>query len=129
MPETKKWAILVVILCTIFTSVGSILLKTGVNRFSMSIEGALNAYPVLIGLFFYFIGFIMLTLAFRHGELSMLFPFVSLSFVWVAIMAAVFLGEKVSATEVGGVASIVLGVTLIGISGRKKKAKDKRRRK
>jgi drug/metabolite transporter (DMT)-like permease len=118
MTGTKPWAIGVVIACTIFTSFGSLLLKTGVNRFSWSIEGAIDAYPILIGLFLYFLGFVLLTLAFRHGELSVLFPFVSLSFVWVAILSLIFLNEKIVLVEIAGFAAIVCGVVLIGISSR-----------
>jgi multidrug transporter EmrE-like cation transporter len=118
MTGTKPWAIGIVVTCTIFTSIGSLLLKTGADRFSWSIAGALHAYPVIIGLFFYFLGFVLLTLAFRHGELSVLFPFVSLSFVGVVILAFVFLKEKIVLMEMLGFAAIVSGVVLIGISSR-----------
>ena len=119
--ETKPWAIGLVLACTIFTSIGALCIKKGVQRFSYSFDGALSAYPVLIGLFFYFIGFIMLTISFKHGELSVLFPFVSLSFVWVAILSYIFLAEKITIIEMAGVGAIVAGVILIGIASRKKK--------
>jgi len=118
MGETKPWAILVVILCTVFTSTGSLFLKLGANRLSLSLQGLLDGYLVIVGLFFYFIGFILLTFSFRHGELSVLFPFVSLSFVWVAILSPIVLEEAVTPLEMAGVAAIVCGVVLIGISSR-----------
>ncbi len=119
MGETKPWAILIVVFCTVFTSAGSLFLKLGMNRFVFRWPDLLNAYPVVIGLFFYFLGFILLTIAFRYGELSVLFPFVSLSFVWVAILAFFFLGELMRVLEIVGLASIVCGVVLIGISSKK----------
>jgi len=118
---TKPWAIGLVIVCTLFTSFGALLLKKGVQMFSFSIDGALNAYPVLIGLLFYFVGFILLTISFKHGELSVLFPFISLSFVWVAILSFFFLREAITLFEIFGVAAIIAGVTLIGLSSRNKK--------
>ncbi|MBW2964294.1 DMT family transporter [Candidatus Woesearchaeota archaeon] len=121
MGETKPWAIGIVVLCTIFTAIGSFLLKTGMDRFTPTWDGVLAAYPVLIGLFVYFIGFVMLTTAFRHGELSVLFPFVSLSFVWVAILSYLLLGEHISAMGIGGLGAIVCGVALIGIASRQKR--------
>lgn len=121
MGETKPWAIGIVVLCTLFTATGSFLLKKGMDLFSPTWNGVLAAYPVLIGLFFYFLGFVLLTISFRHGELSVLFPFVSLSFIWVAIMSYMLLGEQLTATEVGGLGAIVCGVVLIGISSRQKK--------
>ena len=119
MTHTKPWAIAIVILCTVFTSVGASAIKKGVDLFGgMTVQGILSAYPVIIGLLFYFMGFISLTIAFRHGELSLLFPFVSLSFVWVAIISYLFLEEALGITEIIGVAAIVSGVVLIGISNR-----------
>ena len=121
MPDTKPWAIGIVVICTFFTAIGSLLLKKGADRFSPSLEGILNAYPVLIGLFFYFLGFILLTLAFKHGELSVLFPFVSLSFIWVAGLSYFFLAEILSLFEIIGLGSIMVGVILIGSSSQKKR--------
>ena len=118
MGGTKPWAIALVVLCTIFTSMGSLLMKMGIVKFQFSIDGALAAYPVIIGLFFYFIGFLMLTASFKHGELSTLFPFVSLSFVWVAILSYFFLHESVNILKIIGIAVIVSGVAMIGISSK-----------
>lgn len=122
MNKTKPWAILVVILCTVFTSAGSLLLKIGANRISFSsIFGVLEGWQIIAGLFLYFIGFIMLTFSFRHGELSVLFPFVSLSFVWVAILSFMVLGEIIKPLEMAGFGAIVLGVVIIGVGSRKTK--------
>ena len=109
------------IVCTLFTSVGSLLFKIGMIRFSGSIEGVIAAWPVLLGLVFYFVGFVMLTFGLKYGELSVLFPFVSLSFVWVAILSYFFLGEMITLTEMLGVGAIVAGVVVIGLSSRKTK--------
>ena len=126
MSGTKPWAIAIVILCTIFTSIGSTLLKTGANRLSFSVQGILSSYPIIFGLFFYFLGFVLLTTAFKHGELSVLFPFVSLSFIWVAIMSFIFLKEPFTLFKIIGVSAIVFGVAVIGLSSRsKKKAKNR----
>ena len=121
MAETKLWAIGLVIICTLFTSIGAVFLKRGIDRFAFNLEGVISAYPVIIGLFFYFLGFILLTLSFRYGELSVLFPFVSLSFVWVASMSFFFLGESINLVELLGLAAIVSGVVIIGASSRNKR--------
>ena len=121
MSQTKPFAIGIVVTCTIFTAIGSLLLKKGIDKFSFSWEGLLDAYPVVIGLFFYFLGFLLLTLAFKHGELSVLFPFVSLSFVWVTVLSYVFLHELISMTEIIGVGFIMCGVILIGSATKNKK--------
>ncbi len=125
MTHTKPWAIGIVVICTIFTAIGSLLFKKGMSGFVLEWPGMLNAYPVLIGLFFYFLGFVLLAFAFRHGELSVLFPFVSLSFVWVAILSYAFLSEMITTLEVIGLAAIVTGVVSIGLSSRKRRIRVK----
>ncbi|HII72144.1 TPA: EamA family transporter [Candidatus Woesearchaeota archaeon] len=121
--ETKPWAILLVIITTLFSSTGSLLFKVGMNRFGWSIEGVLAAYPVIIGGIVYFMGFILLTYSYRHGELSVLFPFISLSFIWVTLLSWLVLGEIITLAEILGVAAIVCGVVLIGLSSRTNKKK------
>ncbi len=110
------------IFCTIFTSLGSTLIKIGVDRFTdFTLESFLNAYPVLIGLFLYFFGFLLMVFAFKHGELSTLFPFVSLSFVWVTILSFTLLSEAITLLEIIGIGVIVSGVVLIGIASKDEK--------
>jgi drug/metabolite transporter (DMT)-like permease len=122
MAETKRWAIGLVVLCTLFTSIGSLLLKKGADSLDIkSIQGIFDGYLIIAGLFFYFLAFLMLTYSFKHGELSVLYPFVSLSFVWVAILATIVLKETVTTFEIIGVAAIVSGVVMIGLSSRSKK--------
>jgi len=118
MAGTKPWAILIVIFCTVFTSTGSLFMKLGADRISFSLKGLFDGYFVIVGLALYFIGFVLLTFSFRHGELSVLFPFISLSFVWVAILSYFVLQEPIMPIEIAGVAAIVFGVVLIGVSSR-----------
>jgi multidrug transporter EmrE-like cation transporter len=117
MGETKPWAIGIVIVCTLFTSFGSFFMKKGVDKLALSLQGFLDAYLIIVGLFFYFVGFILLTLAFRHGDLSVLFPFVSLGFIWVALLSYFFLGESIGFLKIVGIISIVAGVSLLGLAG------------
>jgi drug/metabolite transporter (DMT)-like permease len=122
MAGTKGWAIGLVVLCTVFTSIGSLLMKKGADSLDVrSLQGILDGYMIIAGLFFYFVAFLMLTYSFRHGELSVLYPFVSLSFVWVAILSTMVLNETVTTSEIIGVAAIVSGVVLIGIASRNNK--------
>lgn len=124
MSRTKTWAIPIVILCTIFTSVGALLVKIGVDKFQdFTIKGMMPAYPVIIGIALYFLGFLSLTIALKHGELSTVFPFISLSFIWVAIFSYIFLQEKITIIEILGVTVIVVGVAMIGISEKFKRSR------
>ena len=51
-------------------------------------------------------------LAIRKEELSILYPFMALTFVLVPILAALLLGEKITSLQVCGMLMIVGGVSL-----------------
>jgi len=51
----------------------------------------------------------------RHGELSVLYPLVSLGYIWALLWAALFLKEPITRNKVYGLLLIVLGIVLIGV--------------
>jgi len=53
--------------------------------------------------------------ALKGGDLSILYPFVSVTYVWVALLSVRFLGEKMNKFKWIGIAMIILGVSFIGI--------------
>ena len=52
--------------------------------------------------------------ALRGGELSVLYPFISLSYVWVSLLSIKILKEKMNSFKWMGVALIIIGVSFIG---------------
>ena len=67
-----------------------------------------------LGLVCYFVQGIFWTLALRHLDISVAFPLGSLSFVAVAVLSAVILGEVVGGKRWVGIALILAGATLLG---------------
>ena len=76
-------------------------------------------WSLWIGLSLYGFSTILLILALRDGELSLLYPVISLTYVWVTIMSVMAFGEKVNAFKIAGIAVICAGVALLG-KGRSK---------
>jgi len=56
----------------------------------------------------------MMVYALRHGEMSVLYPLISLGFVWVAILSVLIFHEGLSPMKAGGIAMIVAGVAVLG---------------
>jgi drug/metabolite transporter (DMT)-like permease len=74
----------------------------------------LSNLPLFGGLACYGISTILLVLALRYGELSVLYPIIALTYVWVTILSVGFLGETLNVYKVLGLAFIVLGVGVLG---------------
>ena len=118
--ETKWWAIALMILCTIFTSAGQILYKFGAENLSFNLSSIIFNIPLIAGVFSYGIGLLFLIIAFKGGELSVLYPIVATSYVWVSIASPIFFETDYMTTNKWiGVIIIIVGVSLIGWGAKK----------
>ncbi len=66
------------------------------------------------GIALYVCNGVLIILAFRTGDLSMVVPFTGLSYLLVALAAYFFLGESVTFMRAAGMAAIFGGVLLVG---------------
>ncbi len=112
---TELWAIGLVILATIVGALGPIYMKKGSKRFNLQIKMLMTNYELMLGVFFYAMATIIFIPALRGGELSVLYPFVSLSYVWVSLLSIRLLKEKMNKFKWLGVLIILIGVSLIGL--------------
>jgi drug/metabolite transporter (DMT)-like permease len=112
---TQLWAIALVILGTIAGAFGPILLKKGSKKFSLNPIKLLKNYPIVGGFFLYCLGTMLFIAALRGGELSVLYPLVSVTYIWVAFLSKRFLKEKMNKYKWAGILLIILGVAFIGI--------------
>ena len=60
-----------------------------------------------------------MVLAFKDGELGVLYPIISLSYVWVTLLSPVFFHDNINAFKIVGVLTIIGGVAILGRSARK----------
>lgn len=105
-----------VIAFTILSAAAQVLIKTGANRLGagLTVMGVLANFPLLAGLTLYGLGAVMMVLALRHGELSLLYPMISLSYVWVAILSVRVFHETMNPLKIAGVCVIMAGVAILG---------------
>ena len=117
MDKEKTIAIIIVVLCTILTSSGQLFLKLGSNNLSLDIFNLIQNYWLLAGIVLYGMGAILFIIALKFGELSVVYPIISLSFVWVTLLSSLFLNEELTSLKFSGIPLILIGVCLIGIGG------------
>ncbi len=51
----------------------------------------------------------------KEGELSVLYPLVSLGYLWTLVWSKMFFGEEMTREKFIGVGMILFGVTLLGL--------------
>ncbi len=119
-PFTLHQAIAIVFLCTLIGSAAQILMKSGANNLTGgSLLGFVTNLPLMAGYVLYGLSTVLLVLALRDGELSVLYPVIALSYVWVTILSVMFFRESMNFFKYLGIATIVLGVTVLGKGGRR----------
>ena len=111
---TQLWAIGLVITATLIGAFGPILLKKASEKRLSKISSLITNYHLMGGVLLYAIGTILFIPALKGGDLSILYPFVSLTYVWVSLLSVKFLGEKMNALKWFGITLIILGVSFIG---------------
>jgi len=109
-----------VLLCTLFNAASQILIKEGTGRLGANpsmMQTAIGIFTVPL----LFSGYALLggstvlfVLALRKGDLSLLYPVFTLTYVWVAVLSVEILHESMNNVKIGGLALIIGGVALMG---------------
>lgn len=115
--------------CTILGAAAQMLIKMGTTMMPPLFDPAqgsalyqapeiawkiLSNLPLFGGLACYGLSTILLVLALRYGELSVLYPIIALTYVWVTMLSVGFLGESLNIFKFLGLVFIVLGVGVLG---------------
>jgi multidrug transporter EmrE-like cation transporter len=114
-----------VFLCTFLGAGAQILMKTGGNTLAGVSASELFWQPWLLlrnlplfgGYALYGLSTVLLVFALRKGQLSILYPIIALTYVWVILLSVIFFQEQITPLKVAGVLSIVAGVGVLGRNG------------
>lgn len=99
-------------ICTVFTALGQFFFKLSTTNLVFDLSLIYN-YNLLLGLFFYGIGALLMIFALKYGELNTLYPIVSLTFIWVTLISVFILHETISLFKFSGIGVIIFGVFMI----------------
>lgn len=111
---TQLWAVAGAFFATFLGAVGSLLFKMGSGELSLSPARLIRNSKLMIGFVVYGISAVIFVYSLRGGELSVLYPVVASSYIWVCLLSVRFLGERMNASKWAGIALIIAGVSLIG---------------
>lgn len=114
--ERRIKGIIFVILSTLFTSSGQLLWKWGVGS-----QTVFNL-PLILGTLIYGLAALLLILALRYGEITLIYPFIASSYVWVSLASSILFNDSISGLKMAGIALIIVGVVMVCTGGLKNKA-------
>ena len=106
---------ILVVIVTLLASVGSTFLKKGAKSFNMNPLRQIRNHNLIIGVLLDCMAASIFIYALRFGDLAVLFPLTSLSYVWIAFLGKFWLKENISKVHLLGTIFIIAGVILVGL--------------
>jgi undecaprenyl phosphate-alpha-L-ara4N flippase subunit ArnE len=112
--NTPLSSILLVFLASFVGSFGGVFLKAGAAKLH---DGFWNIFNVklALGVMFFLASSVFFVMGIRHGQLSVLYPMVSLGYIFTIVWAKLFFGEAFTRQKFVGLGMILLGVCLVGL--------------
>ncbi|MCK5593854.1 MAG: EamA family transporter [Candidatus Aenigmarchaeota archaeon] len=111
--ETKLMIYLLVAFCALLGATGQIFFKLASEDINANIVSWLFNYKLMIGLFFYGLATVLFVVALKFGNLSILYPIIATSYIWVTLFSKTFLGETFPTFKWAGLILIIAGIGII----------------
>ena len=117
MSKTPISSMLLVLLASLIGSFGAVFLKMGAAHMKHGFRHILNP-QLALGVVLFLTSSVPFLIAVKHGELSVLYPMVSLGYVWTLFWSRLFFNEPITKAKLSALAMILAGIVCIGVGGR-----------
>ena len=107
-------SMLLVFAASVVGSFGAVFLKMGAARLDGSIRSFVNS-RLILGVALFLGSSVFYALGIKGGQLSVLYPMVSLGYIWTLLWSRLFFNEAFTREKFFGLALILLGVFLVGM--------------
>jgi drug/metabolite transporter (DMT)-like permease len=107
-------SMLLVFTASIIGSFGAVFLKRGAARLTGTLLGFLNP-NLLLGVTLFLGSSVFYAFGIKGGQLSVLYPMVSLGYIWTLLWSKLFFNESFTRQKFAGLALILLGVFFVGL--------------
>lgn len=119
--DKRRRSLLLVFLCTVVGAAAQMLIKEGATTvkqpgFLGAVIAMLTNPPLFAGYCLYGLNTILMVLALKDGELSLVYPVIALTYVWVELVSIFVFHEPMNVFKAIGITVIVAGVAVLGRS-------------
>jgi drug/metabolite transporter (DMT)-like permease len=111
--NTPTIVILLVLFCAFLGSAGQIFFKLGSQDFSFNPLSWFKNYKFIIGVLLYAASAIIFVWCLKRGNLSVLYPVIATSYIWVTLFSVFILKEPFPVIRWLGVGLIIAGIILV----------------
>jgi multidrug transporter EmrE-like cation transporter len=115
---TPVSSMLLVLLASFIGSFGAVFLKAGAGRLHGGMRYLFLNPRLIAGVVFFLLSSYFFVLGVRKGELSVLYPMVSLGYLWTLLWSRLFFKEPLTRYKFLGLGLIFVGIVLVALGGR-----------
>jgi multidrug transporter EmrE-like cation transporter len=107
-----------VLVGSVIGSVGAIFLKSGAHAVNSHWTSIAFNWRLALGICTYMVSSVLFVKGMSNGELSVLFPLVSLGYVCTLVWSRLFFKEVITKVKLAGVGLILIGITFLSLGSR-----------
>ncbi|MFA5142275.1 MAG: cation/cationic drug transporter [Candidatus Woesearchaeota archaeon] len=115
----RNTAVLMIIFSTFLNTIAQTLYKYGAANLKLDFLAIITNYPIIIGICIYAVSASIMIIAFRGGDLSLLYPLFATGYIWVTLVSSYIFNEELNLYKIAGILIIVVGVSVLGFASDK----------
>jgi multidrug transporter EmrE-like cation transporter len=105
----------IILSSTIFAGVGAFFFKVGAQRLRFTILALLTNWRLYLGVLFFVLSNILFIIPLKRTDLSILYGFAGLNYVWTLLIGWAVLKESIQTRKIIAIILIVIGVLVVNI--------------
>lgn len=109
----KIYVILLVLFCALLGAFGQIFFKLASADVSKNVMDWILNYKFIVGASLYALSAILFVWSLKFGNLSLLYPIIATSYIWVTLLSVIFLNENFPWTKWIGITLILAGIAVV----------------
>jgi drug/metabolite transporter (DMT)-like permease len=99
-------------------SLGAVGLKAGSKHVELNLRALITNWKLALGIGGYLVSVLFYMTGISKGEISILFPMVSVGYAWTMLWSKMFFDEPITRWKIAGLALILAGCVLLGLGKR-----------
>jgi drug/metabolite transporter (DMT)-like permease len=115
---TPVSSMLLVLGASFVGSFGAAFLKAGAERLHRDVWTLFTNWRLAVGVTFFVASSLLYLKGIKHGELTILYPMISLGYVWTLLWSRIFFHEPFTRNKFLGLGLIVTGIVFLALGTR-----------
>jgi drug/metabolite transporter (DMT)-like permease len=111
-------SMVLIIVGSVIGSVGAIFLKSGAHHVNRNWTSIAFNWRLAMGIGTYLLSSVLFVKGMSNGELSVLFPLVSIGYVCTLVWSRLFFHEVITKVKLAGVGLILVGIAFLSLGSR-----------